>query len=251
MTLYFRDNGGTPDMYNVPSNNCEWELLVLNRDNLPNTYFGAKPNSLLERDGNFYTTLITTFPYEVQNGKAYYINDSSIVPYGEDNGQYRVVCHEVPDNKVPENVAVILECKGADVASNKLLPLKMGSVTPLDGVSLLKGQIKVVNGTKYGDGNIFVLSVGQSSGLGFYKLKSGVAIPDNKAYADLPEEAQTAAKAITYVFGDEINDTPTTIKEMAMPEDIAGHAIYDLQGRKVINPSNGIYIVNGKKLIIK
>ncbi len=28
-------------------------------------------------------------------------------------------------------------------------------------------------------------------------------------------------------------------------------AIYDLQGRKVVNPSNGIYIINGKKIFVK
>ena len=27
--------------------------------------------------------------------------------------------------------------------------------------------------------------------------------------------------------------------------------IYDLQGRRVLNPTNGMYIVNGKKVVIK
>lgn len=256
LTLYFRDNNGTPDMYNVPSDNSEWELLMLSRDNLPNTYFGAKPNTLLERDGKYYTTLYTTFPYEVQNGRAYYINESSIVPYGED-GQYRVVCHEVPNNKVPENVAVILECDATDAASNKLLPLKVGSVPSLEGTSLLQGQIKVVHGAKSGDGNIFVLSVSPETktNVGFYKLKSGVAIPDNKAFADLPEEVQAAAKSFTYCFGDDMTGsegvTTSLLDKVALPENITGSSIYDLQGRRVSNPSSGVYIVNGKKFVIK
>lgn len=252
LTLYFRDNNGTPDMYNVPSDNSEWELLMLNRDNLPNTYFGAKPNSLLERDDKYYTTLYTTFPYEVQNGTAYYINESSIVPYGED-GKYRVVCHEVPNNKVPENMAVILECDATDAASNKLLPLKIGSVPSLEGTSLLKGQIKVVHGAKSGDGNIFVLSVSPETktNVGFYKLTRDVAIPDNKAYADLPEEVQAEAKSFIYSFGDDDQGSTNNIKEVALPEDITGQYIYDLQGRRVKNPKQGVYIVNGKKVVIK
>ena len=28
-------------------------------------------------------------------------------------------------------------------------------------------------------------------------------------------------------------------------------AVYDLQGRRVVNPSRGLYIVNGKKVVIK
>ena len=27
--------------------------------------------------------------------------------------------------------------------------------------------------------------------------------------------------------------------------------VYDLQGRKVENPTNGVYIINGKKVVIK
>ena len=34
-------------------------------------------------------------------------------------------------------------------------------------------------------------------------------------------------------------------------EDVAGKSIFDLQGRRVLNPSNGIYIVNGKKFVVK
>ena len=77
---------------------------------------------------------------------------------------------------------------------------------------------------------------------------------DNKVYSKLSEEAQQAAKSVTFSFDAEdvdTPDTPTDIQEDALPEDIAGQPVYDLQGRKVVNPSNGIYIVNGKKLVIK
>ena len=30
-----------------------------------------------------------------------------------------------------------------------------------------------------------------------------------------------------------------------------GNAVYDLQGRMVYNPSGGVYIVNGKKFIVR
>ena len=28
-------------------------------------------------------------------------------------------------------------------------------------------------------------------------------------------------------------------------------AVYDLQGRKIANPTKGIYIINGKKMLVK
>ena len=40
-----------------------------------------------------------------------------------------------------------------------------------------------------------------------------------------------------------VDDVKTEIGEI--------NAIYDLQGRKVTNPTNGIYIINGKKVLIK
>ena len=47
-------------------------------------------------------------------------------------------------------------------------------------------------------------------------------------------------------------DGTTTINEHELNEshELSGE-IYDLQGRKVANPSKGLYIVNGKKIVIK
>ena len=34
-------------------------------------------------------------------------------------------------------------------------------------------------------------------------------------------------------------------------EEIIDNSVYDLQGRKVANPTKGLYIVNGKKIVIQ
>ena len=258
ITLYFRDNNGTPDLPSVtPDENTQWEMLMLNKANLGTAYFGLVPNALLEKDGKYYTTLYTTFPYELQSGKAYYVNDESIIPIG-DTGRYRVVCQEVSGNKVPGNSAVIIECEGTDPADNKIVPLpKSTQIASLTGHQLLHGHTNIQdNGNPlYGEGSIYVLSIGQDKGLGFYKLKTGTAIPDNKAYSKLSAEAQAAAKNVSFFISeDDIDDegTVTNIHEVVvLTEDLVGNEIYDLQGRRVKNPTNGIYIVNGKKFIVK
>ena len=75
---------------------------------------------------------------------------------------------------------------------------------------------------------------------------------DNKVYAELSEEGILQAKSVSFFFGDE-NDfnITTSIKEVVLSEEAAGHIVYDLQGRRVSNPSSGVYIVNGKKLVVK
>ena len=247
--LYFRDNNGTPDLAGARSATSEWEILELSASTLSQHYFGLAPNSLLERDGKYYTTLYTTFPYELQSGTAYYVDHESIVPYG-DGSKFRVVCQKITNGKVPANQAVIIECDGTDPASNKILPLPQNNET-LSG-NYLKGNIAFKDGQKTGNGSIYVLSVGQSSGLGFYKLREGTPVPDNKMYTRLTEEQQNFAKSITFCIGEDDNMGITTqINQVALPEDVAGKSIFDLQGRRVLNPSNGIYIVNGKKFVVK
>ena len=247
--IYFRDNNGTPDLSGVISQESQWEILELSSSTLSQNYLGLAPNTALKMGNKYYTTLYTTFPYELQSGKAYYINHESIVHYG-DEGKFRVVCQEVTNGRVPAGKAVIIECDGTQAVDNKILPLpKNASVTEI-GEDYVRGHITFRDGDTKGDGKIYVLSVGSTSGLGIYKLSSKTSLPDNKAYISLDEEQQNFAKNMTMSFCDDF-DTPASINEVAMPEDIAGQTIYDLQGRKVKNPSQGIYIVNGKKYVIK
>ena len=247
--IYFRDNGENPDIAGARSAESEWEILELSTATLSQQYFALDPNDALKKGDKYYTTLYTTFPYQLQSGTAYYVNHESIVPYGDESeGKFRVVCQEVADGKVPANQAVIIECVGKDPIDNKIVPLpKDENITALSG-NFLRSTIKFRDGEKTGDGSIYVLSVGQKTGLGFYKLKSGTPVPDNKAYTSLTEEQQNLAKNATFSIG----DYTTSIQEdIVLAEDVAGKEIFDLQGRRVNNPKQGIYIVNGKKYIIK
>lgn len=257
ITLYFRDNGDEPDLPSTTADEkSQWEMLMLNKANIGTNYFGLAPNQLLKKDNKYYTTLYTTFPYELQSGTAYYVSDQSIVPYGDESeGKYRVVCQEVSGKQVPANSAVIIECNGTDPSDNKILPLPQSTqITALSGHQLLHGYTKIQHGTKSGDGNMYVLSVNPETktSVGFYKLKQGTAMTDNKVYSSLSAEAQSQAKSISFFIGDdEVFGITTAINDIALPEDVVGQAIYDLQGRRVLNPSNGIYIVNGKKFVVK
>ena len=65
-----------------------------------------------------------------------------------------------------------------------------------------------------------------------------------------PDNFASSFGGATIEFIDE--DGTTTINEHELNEshELSGE-IYDLQGRKVANPSKGLYIVNGKKIVIK
>lgn len=88
-------------------------------------------------------------------------------------------------------------------------------------------------------------------------LANGV-VPYNKAYLDLtdhPYASTTAAKEINITFEDDDESTVTDIDSPIVDVNEANeaeHAVYyTLSGVKVEHPTKGIYIRNGKKVVIK
>lgn len=65
-------------------------------------------------------------------------------------------------------------------------------------------------------------------------------------FVDILSSMENAATAITLRLGEE-----TTSLKMLENGVVTEDKIYDLQGRVVENPSNGIYIINNKKIIIR
>lgn len=84
----------------------------------------------------------------------------------------------------------------------------------------------------------------------FYKWVKGDA-KSNSAYLQL-ENPSNATGAKTVIYLDWFGDT-TGIHDMTAPSQVtSGKTYYTLDGRKVTSPTQkGIYIINGKKIIIK
>lgn len=91
------------------------------------------------------------------------------------------------------------------------------------------------------DGNMFVLSNG-TKGVGFYKLTSGKTLGVGKAYL-----YYTGSLAREF-FG---FDDATGIQELKNGKTEELKSFFDLNGRHVAQPNKGLYIVNGRKVIIK
>lgn len=80
---------------------------------------------------------------------------------------------------------------------------------------------------------------------GAFHPTSGGTVKANKAYLQIPTNA--AREMLTISFEDETTGVAEVRSKM---EDGRGEA-YDLQGRKVAQPTKGLYIKNGKKYIIR
>lgn len=112
---------------------------------------------------------------------------------------------------------------------------------------LVAGNGGTVAGTDGGNAN-YILTNKTAKGsvpLKFYRA-NGQTVPVGKAYLQIP----SAGARESYWFDDEttgieaVDVNPETVKEGA-------REYYNLNGQRVANPSKGLYIVNGKKVIIK
>lgn len=115
------------------------------------------------------------------------------------------------------------------------------SISPVvSGTSVGMNYLQAsVTETEVGDNYAYVLSSGK------FHLATAGTIPANRAYLlakDIPNEA----RSLSLVFGDE----STGISQATNEEWIMGK-YYDLSGRRVAQPTKGMYIVNGKKVIVK
>ena len=100
-----------------------------------------------------------------------------------------------------------------------------------------KNDLKVSYGNVTGDGTIYVLANG-GKGVGFYKLAAEGTVPAGKCYL----QADGAREFIG--FGD-----ATGIKSVETVK--ANGAVYNLAGQQVKNAQKGVFIVNGKKAVVK
>lgn len=140
-------------------------------------------------------------------------------------------------DKVPAGAAVMLKGSGtvqlkrtsdvAALANNKMLACTDASVVGITG-----------NQTTT---SIYVLGNG-SNGLGYYMLKN--TLQAGKGYLDISGAAGAKPSFIAFE-----ETEPTGISSVRA--DSADGVYYNLQGVRVLNPQKGIYIKDGKKIVIK
>lgn len=267
--VFLNDEGtDTPVFSNAQGNNALWKIHFLDEGHIDEHAFGVAPDARMFQNGKYYTTLYTKFPYKMLDGiKAYYLDITKPDQIYNEQSK-KITFLEVPEDEkiIPKNMAVILECNGTNPGGNRLLPIveKNNSIREdkyvTDKNNPLKGALVVgggLTGAQAADKNNlrqdYVYVYSSMNGLvSFYKWTGTKVIPNNKVYLAVTKNFEgdsssdgNAAKGYTFVWG-----TTTGIDNTAVKVEEDG-AIYNLQGSKVTNPSAGVYIKSGKKIIVK
>ena len=140
---------------------------------------------------------------------------------------------EITDGIVTKDQGVVLKASSANIT---MTPNASASADDYSDNSLLGTMTSITN-----PGNAYVLNYKAATGAGFYKLKANGTIGANKAYL-----TYSGALARDFFGFDEMTGIDGVSVNTVEQGDV-----YDLQGRRITQPTKGLYIVNGEKVIIK
>lgn len=216
-------------------------------------YFGVAPaNKMKGKNGKYFTTLYTDFPMKIVDNMNAYIVES-IGTTGAQKGYAQCKKIASKNDIIPAQTPIVLECETTASASNRLLPL--ANATPAPTNNILKAVFfdEAKNTIETAGKTVRVFNINPKPAvrnpLGFYRY-SGTIIKGNRAFL-LVDANASGSKLDGYDMEEE--GTADGIDEVttATVETATNAVYYDLQGRRVDHPVRGIYIVNGKKVIIK
>lgn len=162
---------------------------------------------------------------------------------------------------VSENKVVLTKVTGKVAAGTGLLlagttgtipvvPTAEG--TDISGSNLLKASVEATEVAASTSGKYHYFLAGTSAeDIGFYNLAAAATSGAGKAYLETTTELTSAGSGAraSWIFQDEEQETDgiQTAKAVTYNDNV----YYDLQGRKVAYPTKGLYIINGKKVVVK
>ena len=88
----------------------------------------------------------------------------------------------------------------------------------------------------------------KNGNVGFYPLSGKGTLKPYSAYLQLP--TKSGSRGLVLNFGDDDTQTTGIVHTEITESTEMADAIYDLQGRRIEKPKKGLYIVNGKKVLV-
>ena len=217
--------------------NLVWDFVPVDDNN----YIGVQAKCQ-DANGTWWGALAADFAFRVPEGMtAYYVADV----VDATNSLIRIQAYN--EEIIPALTPVILQLKGKDAATNKLSLVEgdypiMGNYAnqlklPLDSLGLMLGFTLDEPDPHYftlgiTDGKVALKSTGQTE----FSL--------SEPYYYLPDYYVGKVSSLT------LSTDLTGIEEHTMEAKGDGR-VYDLQGRRVEKPTKGIYIVDGKKVMLR
>lgn len=176
-----------------------------------------------------YATYVSTLPLDYTS--------TEIKAYTAKANTGKIVLTQI--NKVPANTPVVLYKEGG---ATEDIPVATTTDTPAAS-DLVAGTGAAV-ATAEGDYTNYILNVG-TKGIGFYRANSQT-VAANRAYMHVSNSETGSMSRMAIVFDNQTTGI-ANLKAAADGDD----AIYNLNGQRIEKATKGVYIIDGKKIIMK
>lgn len=153
---------------------------------------------------------------------------------GVNDANTKVILREVTNKRVPANTAVVLH--GAEGTYTGIIIAEADAITNND--------LQIANETMNGNGNIYVLNKVDGV-VGFYKLKSSGTLAKGKAYIIIEGNADAPMLSMSE------DSEATAIDMLPTYASLYQKCYYTLDGRRVERPTKGVYVLDGRKIVVK
>lgn len=153
-----------------------------------------------------------------------------------------ITISKIVNGIIPANTGVLL--KGAK--GTYTLTAQAAAATV--GTNLFKANVTASElSPTEGDYTNYILVPDDKGGVKFAPSSGSGTLAANRAYLQLPTPAGSAREYVLSFNDDEL----TGIKAVESSKEKGADVCYDLSGRRVAQPTKGLYIMNGKKYIVK
>ena len=158
--------------------------------------------------------------------------------YGSVSEDYALVLTEVEDDVIPAEAGVVLWDENAITTYVKSLGINADATVEAPETNKFEGWVF----TRANENKGYYYSLGKmNEHMAFYKY---IGANLSGFRARIARQNAQGIQSLSFRFAN-----PTSIEEVI--SGFQNNAVYDLNGRRVTTPEKGIYIVNGKKVIIK
>ncbi|MCI6823692.1 MAG: hypothetical protein MR881_09475 [Bacteroidales bacterium] len=195
-------------------------------------------------DGNDYASIYLPYAATVPTGATAYIGAIN-------TNSNTLTLTEITDGIIPKNTAVVMSAPTESALGTVYVAPATERGTTETTNNILKGTVNANDRARNLLLYTYVLNGGFGE-IGFYKYTAS-NLPLGRAYFEVATDfpaSGTGAGVQGFLFDFEGSET-TGINAATLSEGNTAKTYYDLSGRRIANPKNGLYICNGKKVYIK
>ena len=221
-----------------------WKLLPINTGD---NYIGLQPT--VKAGNDWYGTIYASYPFKLSSSgvTVYYVD-------GVKDGIFQL--KEITSDVKPALTPMVFKCSSDDPANNKIIPVAETTSSPSDnylgGTLFASSTRKHIERVEFDAAKMRVLGTDSEGNLVFTTAKTtdltnSKYIPMNTGWLYVPTGLSGDFKLVS-------RDVFTGIRNIETEADKATKGTYTLSGVEVTDDSNlrpGIYIRNGKKVVIK